>query len=487
VFIHGQTKPVALTYPLDRKKPEPQNSWLADLIYVDGAFQSGLAMFAGPGGTISRFSRDGADLAKAHRLANRAILPGLVNVHSHAFQRAIRGRTEYRTGAERDTFWTWREKMYHAANQLSPEALYAVSRMAFLEMLLSGITTVGEFHYVHHALGGTPYQDRNLLAHEVLRAAGEVGLRTALLRTAYVRSGWQAPANPLQARFITPLVEDFIADTESLRTSIPRLSRPGRAWVGVAPHSIRAVPLDYLTETIAYARFHKMPVHMHVAEQPAEVQACLGEYGQRPVALLASKGFLDERFTGIHGIHIDASEINALAAARARIAACPTTERNLGDGIGPAAELFSAGAGICFGSDSNAQIDLLEDARSLEYHLRLNRIERVVLAPDCSHDGLAKRLFACATQTGAESLAAPGGSLQVGKPADFFTIDINDPSIAGAGADALLSVIVFAMERTAIREVCVDGEFLVREGRHPLQEKITSEFVAVQQKLWSAQ
>src|SRR5882672_529655 len=251
-------------------------AWLADFVYTGGSFDSGLAMLVDETGRIAGFSRDPADLSSAVRLSNRAILPGLVNVHSHSFQRAIRGRTEHRTTAERDTFWTWRVSMYHAANLLSPEAIFHVARMAFLEMMLSGITTVGEFHYVHHAAGGDPYPDRNLLALQILRAAEEVGLRIALLRTAYARAGWQKAANPGQARFITPYARDFIADTEALRKTIA-----GRAWIGVAPHSIRAVPLDYLHEVAEYARANELPLHMHVAEQPAEVEDSIGEYGLR--------------------------------------------------------------------------------------------------------------------------------------------------------------------------------------------------------------
>jgi formimidoylglutamate deiminase len=338
------------------------------------------------------------------------MLPGLVNVHSHAFQRVIRGRTEHRTTAQRDTFWTWREAMYRAANQLSPEAMYHAARMAFLEMLLSGITTVGEFHYVHHSPGGVPYQVRNLLASEMLRAAGEIGLRIGLLRTAYVRAGWHKPPDPGQARFLTPRVEDFIADTEALRAALPRLSRPGLAWVGVAPHSVRAVPLDYLRELVTYARANQLPVHMHLAEQPAEVEACMAEYGLRPVELLHKHGILDSRFTGIHAIHITAEEAGYLGDARACVCACPTSERNLGDGAVPADQLLNRGAGICFGSDSNVQIDLLEDARLLEYHLRMNKLERVVLATDSSTDSLAQRLFNSATATGTRSLGAPGDS-----------------------------------------------------------------------------
>jgi formimidoylglutamate deiminase len=191
-----------------------ENGWLPDFIYTGGVFQSGVAMFADGSGRITRFSRESGDLMKALRLPNCAILPGLVNAHSHAFQRVIRGRTEHRTTAERDSFWTWRERMYRAANLLSPEAMYQAARMAFLEMLFSGITTVGEFHYVHHAPGGAPYENRNLLALQVLAAANDVGLRIALLRTAYERAGWRENPDPGQARFITPRAEDFIADVE---------------------------------------------------------------------------------------------------------------------------------------------------------------------------------------------------------------------------------------------------------------------------------
>jgi formimidoylglutamate deiminase len=442
-------------------------------------------MFADASGRITRFSRESADMANAERLRNRAILPGLVNVHSHAFQRVIRGRTEYRSGAERDTFWTWREAMYYAANLLSPQAIYHSARMAYLEMLLSGITTVGEFHYLHRAPGGIPYQDRNLLAWQVVRAAGETGLRICLLRTVYARAGWGKPEDPRQARFLTPRFEDFIGDTEGVRSALPRISCPGRAWVGVAPHSVRAVPLDYLCDVVSYAHAEHLPLHIHVAEQPAEVEACLAEYGLRPVELLHQQGVLNSRFTGIHAIHITPEEACYLGKAKAHVCACPTSERNLGDGTVPADGLFAAGAGICFGSDSNVQIDLLEDARLLEYHLRMNKLERVVLARGSSKDALARRLFASATETGAESLAGPVGSLEVGRGADFFTVDLDDPSVAGAG-DALLNHVVFSLERTAVRDVAVGGEFVVRDGRHALEEEIIRQFAGVQRDVWGA-
>jgi formimidoylglutamate deiminase len=451
-----------------------ETGWLPDLIYAGDRFESGVAIFSDADGRIARLSREPADLERAHRLTGRAILPGLVNVHSHAFQRVIRGRTETRT-SDRDTFWTWRVAMYHAASRVSQEAMYHVGRMAFLEMLLSGITTVGEFHYVHHSLDGRPYPERNLLALEILRAAREVGLRIALLRTAYVRAGWNKPPDPGQIRFITPRVEDFLADTDALRQTASN----DRAWVGVAPHSIRAVPLDYLRSVANYARANDLPLHMHVAEQPAEVEASIGEYGCRPVELLHREGVLDSRFTAIHAIHITPQEAEFLG--NSRVCACPTSERNLGDGAVPANLIYNAGAGICFGSDSNVQIDVLEDARELEYHLRMNRLERVILS---NADDLARRLFQSATETGAASLRAPGGRLARGRAADFFTVDLNDPSVAGADAHSLLDHMVFSLERTAIRDCFVAGEALVRDGRHPLQAEITREFVKVQRNLW---
>jgi formimidoylglutamate deiminase len=440
--------------------------WLADFIYTGGAFESGLAMIVEDDGVITRFSRDPVDLEKAQRLSGRAILPGLVNVHSHSFQRVIRGRTEHRTSAQKDTFWTWRESMYHAAKSISPDGIYRAARMAFLEMLLSGITAVGEFHYV----------DQNLdVAHAILRAGEEVGVRVTLLRTAYVRAGWKKDPNPGQARFLTPDVDKFLSDTDAMIAS--------GAQVGVAPHSVRAVPLDYLLKVAEYARVRSLPLHMHVSEQPAEVEASIGEYGRRPVELLDDNGILGDRFTAVHAIHITDEEARMLGGST--VCACPTSERNLGDGAVPADKLFEAGARICFGSDSNVQIDLLEDARALEYHLRMNKLERAVLAPDTSREGLARRLFQGATESGARSLRGVGGSLEPGRAADFFTLDLNDCSVAGADRDSLLGHVVFSLERTAVRDVFVAGQAVIRDGRHPLQHDIIRDFGELQKELWS--
>ncbi|HTS76528.1 MAG TPA: formimidoylglutamate deiminase [Bryobacteraceae bacterium] len=440
-----------------------ETGWLPDLTWLDGAFESGVTLFADDEGRIARLSHDARNAA---RLSGRAMLPGLVNVHSHTFQRATRGRTERRS-ADRDTFWTWRESMYRAANRVSLESIYHIARMAFMEMALSGITTVGEFHYLHHDSRGVPYTERNATALAIARAAREVGVRLVILHAAYVRAGFGKPADPEQARFITPRVEDFIADTEALRQSVP---------VGVAPHSVRAVPLDALREIAAYAKSNGLPLHMHVAEQPAEVEASIAEYGLRPVELLHDEGIIDENFTAVHAIHITDEEARWLGGAT--VCACPTSERNLGDGAVPADKLYAAGARIAFGSDSNIQIDLVEDARLLEYHLRMNRLERAVLP------GSGRTLFESATRSGARSLMAPSGWFEPRRAADFFTVDLNDPSIAGADAATLIDNVMFSLERTAIRDVVVNGKRIVCDGRHPLQEEITREFVKVQKELW---
>jgi formimidoylglutamate deiminase len=413
------------------------------------------------------------------------MLPGLVNAHSHAFQRVIRGRTEYRTTNEKDSFWTWREMMYRAATRLTPEDIYDASRMAFLEMVLSGITAVGEFHYIHNQPNGTPYDDPNLLSKEVVRAARDVGLRIALLRVAYVRSGFQSDPNPRQARFIESDPDVYLTHVTDLKKNLAEFE--DYSWAGVAPHSVRAVPLAYLKEIIGFANEQALPVHMHVAEQPAEVSACIEEYGRSPVALLETEGLLSERFTGVHVIHITPKAARMLAQSGAMVCACPTTERNLSDGIIPVDLFLRENVRVSLGTDSQIQIDLLEDAREMEYHLRLQKMERIVLVEQeqSGHSALASRLFDCATVNGAQSIGSPGGSLEPGLLADFFTVDLNDPSIAGASPDDLLSSIVFSLSRSAVKDVVVGGKRIVEDGRHASQDEIVERFRRLQKRLWN--
>jgi formimidoylglutamate deiminase len=368
--------------------------------------------------------------------------------------------------------------MYDASNHLTPEQIFNASRMAFLEMALAGITAVGEFHYLHHAPDGTPYADPNMLAREVIHAAREVGIRVALLRVAYARAGYQREPDPRQARFIDKSPDVYLKNLEQLLAA-PEL-KDGEAWVGVAPHSVRAVPLGYLKSVVGFANARELVVHMHVAEQTAEVEACIEEYRRSPVALLDTEGLLSNRFTAVHAIHVTPNAISRLSRGRAHVCACPTTERNLGDGVVPVDGYFDAGVPVSLGTDSQIQIDLLEDARELEYHLRLQRTSRNVLATDdtdqTDESALARRLFDCATTSGATSIGFDGGAIQPGAPADFFTVDLDDPSIAGASVDNLLANIVFSLNRAAIKDVVVGGKRIVTDGRHAQQEEIVSAF-----------
>jgi formimidoylglutamate deiminase len=463
--------------------------WLPDLLFTGKRFESGLVLVADARGHILRLSRDPADCAAARRLPNRAILPGLVNTHSHAFHRVIRGRTEFRSGTHRDTFWTWREMMFRAAISLDPDDLYHATSMAFLEMALAGITTVGEFHYLHRDPSGRAYADTNAMAHAIVRAARDVGLRLCLLHCAYARAGWHRTPSVAQKRFIIASPDEYLASYHDLRASLANDTAAGLAWTGFAPHSVRAVPPDYLRALLPTMRTSAAPVQMHICEQTDENEACLAEHDTTPLGLLEREGALHADFTAVHAIHVANHEVGALARCGARVCACPTTERSLGDGICPADTFLARGVPVALGTDTNIQTDLLEDARELECHLRLKHLHRIVLAPAAASDPdpaeLASHLLDCATRHGAASLHAPGGALEPGRPADFFTIDLDDPTLAGCDAETLPAALVFAGGRSCIRDVVIGGRPIVTEGRHPRQAEIVAGFRALQRDLWS--
>lgn len=458
--------------------------WQPELLWIDGRFHADAGLLVDEQGRILqvRFA-DSPALGEAEiqriPLPGKAMLPGMVNVHSHAFQRLIRGKTESRQSGG-NNFWSWRGAMYRAAATLAPQQMFRVARMAFLEMALAGITCVGEFHYVHRSPEGRPYSDPNELALQIIAAANSVGIRIALLRAAYQRAGYGLPADSGQLRFLES-TEEFLANLSDLQAR----HHSTEAWVGVAPHSVRAVPLPALQQIAAWATERGLPVHMHVSEQVAEVEACRREYGATPVRLLARHGILGPDFTAIHAIHVDEEEMALLAASGATVGCCPTTERNLGDGIFAAREAMELEIPIAFGSDSQAQIDPLEDAREVEYHLRLQLQQRSLL-DGIAGQQIAARLFHCATVNGAAALHCDGGKLEPGRPADFFTVDRKDVSIAGLDADDLLSGIVFGMNRGAIADVVVDGRFVIRDHRHPGQEEIIHQYEEVARRVWSA-
>ena len=306
------------------------------------------------------------------------LLPALTTVHSHAFQRAMRGAAQrprvVTVPSGRDDFWSWRGAMYRAAAALDPVSIEKISRVAFRELRLAGVRTVGEFHYVHHQPDGTPYEDRTAMSDAVVRAARAEGLRIALLRVAYHRAGPGRAAEPEQLRFCDPSVDDVLRDVDALRV---KYKNDDDIRIGIAPHSVRAVPPQWIAELGAYALRHDLPFHMHVAEQPREVDECVAETGKRPVELLSELGVLSERFVAVHATHLSSAEAALFGRARAFACICATTEADLGDGLPDLGALRAAGARLCTGIDSHVITDPIADLRALETLERLRTGRRV--------------------------------------------------------------------------------------------------------------
>jgi formimidoylglutamate deiminase len=422
-------------------------------------------------------------------LGDVALTSGLVNGHSHAFQRIIRGRTEFLDAARpHEDFWSWRTQMYRAAGRLDPESIEIISRMTFLEMAMTGITEVGEFHYIHHQADGTSYTDPNELSHRVIAAARAVGLRITLLKVAYHRGGFGRPASPDQRRFIEADVDTYLTRADALRR---HYADDDLINVGLAPHSIRAVPGHWLNQVAQYSEESGCVVHIHACEQRRELEESVAEYGLGPVPVFAERGLLNPRTTLVHGTHLTEDDLSLLERHRPTICACPTTERNLGDGFLPATALSQRRVPISLGSDSQAQIDLWADARLVEYHERLLKERRNVLATtrgvwfdDAAHRlETADVLWPMLNANGARSLGTQTGALSVGRPADFISIDLEDLSIAGATAQTLKSDLVFSLQSRAVRDVFVEGESIIREGIHPLHGQIIGDFRRVVSRL----
>lgn len=364
------------------------------------------------------------------------LLPALTTVHSHAFQRAMRGAAQRPRGAAaaepREDFWSWRGAMYRAASALDPESVERISRIAFRELRRAGVRTVGEFHYVHHQPDGTPYADRTVMSEAVVRAAKAEGLRVSLLRVAYHRAGPGRPAEPGQKRFCDPSVEDVLRDVDTLHA---KYKNDPDVRVGIAPHSVRAVPRQWIAELGAYAKLHALPFHMHVAEQPREVDECVAETGKRPLELLEELGVLSERFVAVHGTHLSAREAELLGSARAFACVCAPTEADLGDGLPDLGALRRAGARICAGIDSHVVTDPIADLRALETLERLRTGRRVTFEP---HSGTpAEELWRSGSIEGAVAcgFADAGGILRI--PRDHVALELVEEEL-------LLDAIVFS-------------------------------------------
>jgi formiminoglutamate deiminase len=373
------------------------------------------------------------------------VLPGFANAHSHAFHRALRGRTH----AGRGTFWTWREQMYAVADRLQPDTYLALARATFAEMALAGITTVGEFHYLHHGPGGVPYADANEMGLTVAQAAHEAGIRMTLLDTCYLHGGIGQPLNGVQRRF-----GDGTADAWADRAGA--LSPGPHALVGAAVHSVRAVDPASITTVAAWAAQRGAPLHAHVSEQPAENDACLASYGRTPVEVFADVGALSERFSAVHAIHLTDRDIGLLGGSRSCVCCCPTTERDLADGITPASRLRAAGAALSLGSDSHAVIDPYEEARAVELDERLASRER----------GNHAVVDLLAAATNHASLGWNAGRIEAGALADLVVIGLDSVRLAGADAATALPSVVYAATAADVRHVMVGGRWVVRDGAH---------------------
>jgi formimidoylglutamate deiminase len=412
-------------------------------------------------GRIRRLEPGAAPQAGDERVA--VLLPGMPNLHSHAFQRGMAGLTEYR-GPAADNFWSWRSLMYRFVGRMSPDDLEAVTTWAFIEMLEAGFTRVGEFHYVHHDPSGNAYSDAAEMTARVVAAAERSGIALTLLPVFYAQGGFGgAPANDGQRRFL----HDVPAFAKLLEASGKLVARLPDAVLGVAPHSLRAVTPQQLAQLLPLARG---PVHMHAAEQIAEVEQCLAWSGARPVQWLLDHAPVDARWCLVHSTHIDDQEITRLADSGGVAGLCPITEANLGDGIFPASHYLAAGGRFGIGTDSNVSISVADELRQLEYSQRLrDRARNVVpgVLPSTGHT-----LFAGALAGGAQALgvARENVGLAAGAPADFFSLNAAATAFVERSGDALLDSLVFAGARDAIDGVWRAGRKRVSGGCHEARE-----------------
>lgn len=418
------------------------------------------------GGLIAEITIDAAPQAGDER---RAIgLPGMPNLHSHAFQRGMAGLAEMR-GPGRDSFWTWRETMYRFVDRIDPDGLEAIVALAYVEMLESGFTRVGEFHYLHHDISGAPFADPAAMAAAIVAAAEVTGIGLTHLPVFYAHGGFGgAEASAAQRRFVNGL-DGFAALLDRIRAACGRLPD---AVVGIAPHSLRAVTAGELGSLVPLA--NGGPIHIHVAEQVREVEDCLAWSGARPVEWLLDNAPVDARWCLVHATHMTEAETRALARSRAVAGLCPITEANLGDGLFPAAAFREAGGRYGIGSDSNVLIDMSEELRLFEYGQRLAARARNVMAHGPG-GSTGQAIFDAALLGGAQAIGIAGG-LAVGRAADMIALDPDHASLAGKRGTAIIDGFLFAAGRGAIDTVWRRGEAVVRGGRHRARDVVAARY-----------
>ncbi|HEY6544646.1 MAG TPA: formimidoylglutamate deiminase [Dokdonella sp.] len=428
-------------------------------------------------------SSDGAEAL------GRFVLPGMPNLHSHAFQRAMSGLAE-RRASDGDSFWTWREVMYAFAGRIGPDELRAIAAQLYVEMLEAGYTQVCEFHYLHHQPDGRAYADPAAMSLALVEAAQEAGIGLTLLPVLYMTGGFDGRALSQRQRRFQHGVDGYLRLVERLRMLESPLMR-----VGIALHSLRAVPPAAMREVLEGAErlpqsrhghpADAMPIHIHIAEQVAEVEECVAVHGARPVAWLLDHAEVDARWCLVHATHIDARELRRLAASGAVAGLCPTTEANLGDGLFPLAAWFGADGAIGIGSDSHISVSPVEELRWLEYGQRLATRQRNIAA-DARTPSTGERLFGGALEGGARAAGVAIGWLAGGDPAepsvgpraDLVVLDERAPLLAGRGAGEAIDTWLFAGNANLVRHVMVGGEWVVRDARHRDRDRIAARYRA---------
>ncbi|KAB8160160.1 formimidoylglutamate deiminase [Streptomyces sp. 3MP-14] len=418
--------------------------------WLNGTVEPGVVIATALDGSITEV-RPGVDEPPIGAVSLRGLtVPGLANVHSHAFHRALRSTAQVGGG----TFWTWRNAMYDLSLLLDPDGYYALARAVYAEMALAGITCVGEFHYVHHQPDGTPYHEPNAMAEALIAAAGEAGIRITLLDTCYLSAGFGRPPDRHQRRFSDGTVDAWAERADALRAT-------DLARIGAAVHSVRAVPAEALATVADWAARHGAPLHVHLSEQPGENEECLAAHGRSPTQLLADHGVLTRRTTAVHATHLEEADVALLGAAGTGACLCPTTERDLADGIGPAVRLRDAGCPLSLGSDSHAVIDLFEEARAVELGERVRTHARGHFTAD--------QLLRCATENGHAALGWPeAGRLETGALADFTTVSLDTVRTAGPPPRLAAEAVIFAATGADVRHTVVGGRHIVRHGSHQL-------------------
>jgi formiminoglutamate deiminase len=396
-------------------------------------------------------------------------LPGMPNAHSHAFQRAMAGFGEKPAGE--DSFWSWREAMYHLAARVTPEQMEAIAAQAFTEMLGAGFTRVAEFHYLHHLPDGERGPE---MARAVAAAAERTGIGLRLLPVYYARGGFGREPEEGQKRFVHRKVEDYLRFVESLADLSP----------GIAPHSLRAAPPEELNELVSGARGllgGDIPIHIHVAEQRREVLECQQRYGASPVTVLADHVDLDGHWNLVHATHAGPDDLRQVAQRGARVVICPITEAHLGDGLFAATEFRRLGGAMAIGSDSNCRIDAIEELRLLEYGQRLRRERRLLLADD---SGSGQALWTAAAEAGAAALALPAGKIESGALADLVVLDMGQPALAGHGPDTVLDAMLVGGGRELVADVWVGGRRRVTGGAVDGEDGILERFRETVSKIY---